>query len=197
MTPKQTRTTQLGSWSTSRCVEQASCRFSCRPADVTADGFPLPATQFVSELPHLVPLKLLQHLAPLPAPPDCTPYLTSDDLAAVKAMFLLNRGRLSVQPVEERAYEAVRKLGEEGGWDELLPAGAGASKPKAAKKGTGARKEVTGGEEGHPKRSPAAKAEASGDEERVTGKRKAAAAAKREPKGAVVGERRSKRNKAT
>ena len=44
-------------------------------------------------------------------------YLTDDMLTAIKEMALLNRGRLSVQPVTEEAYEAVVKLSKEGGWE--------------------------------------------------------------------------------
>lgn len=35
-------------------------------------------------------------------------------------MALLNRGRLSVQPVEDEVFDAVVLLGTEGGWEELL-----------------------------------------------------------------------------
>lgn len=38
-------------------------------------------------------------------------------------MFLIKRGRLSVQPVEPGAYQAVVKLGTEGGWQDWLAAG--------------------------------------------------------------------------
>ncbi|KAM0745621.1 DUF55-domain-containing protein, partial [Meredithblackwellia eburnea MCA 4105] len=76
--------------------------------------------EFVSRLPHFVPLKLLQHLSTLSVPPSCTPYLKQSDIDGIKKMALLNRGRLSVQPVEEIVYDAVVKLGTEGGWEELL-----------------------------------------------------------------------------
>jgi hypothetical protein len=36
-------------------------------------------------------------------------------------MALLNRGRLSVQPLTEEVYEAVLELGTKGGWEELIP----------------------------------------------------------------------------
>ena len=54
-------------------------------------------------------------------------------------MALLNRGRLSVQRVEEETWDVVNELAEKGGWEE--PAGAG-NKPKA--KGT-AKAKGTGG----------------------------------------------------
>ncbi|CAE7076990.1 unnamed protein product, partial [Rhizoctonia solani] len=53
-------------------------------------------------------------------------YLTPDDLSALNAMPLLNRGRLSVQPVNEGAWTAINKLAERGGWSEQ-------TKPKLAK----------------------------------------------------------------
>ncbi|KAA1080905.1 hypothetical protein PGT21_025100 [Puccinia graminis f. sp. tritici] len=70
--------------------------------------------KFVSRLPSFVPLKLLQNLVNgKVSPPD---YLTSKDLQAIKDMPLLNRGRLSVQPVSVEAFEVVRNLGVNGGW---------------------------------------------------------------------------------
>ncbi|KAF8605463.1 DUF55-domain-containing protein [Ceratobasidium sp. AG-I] len=43
-------------------------------------------------------------------------YLTPKDLAELKAMPLMNRGRLSVQPVNAGAWAAIIKLGARGGW---------------------------------------------------------------------------------
>lgn len=70
----------------------------------------------------------------------------------------MSRGRLSVQPVEEEAYEAVRKLGEEGGWNELMEGGA------KGKVGKGKAEE---GEEAKPtpKRVTRGKAKAKVEEE--------------------------------
>lgn len=46
-------------------------------------------------------------------------------------MALINRGRLSVQPVEEKTWDVIRMLAEKGGWDES------STKPtKAAKRKT-------------------------------------------------------------
>ncbi|KAI5478122.1 hypothetical protein MNV49_005386 [Pseudohyphozyma bogoriensis] len=84
--------------------------------------------EFVSKFEHFVPLKLLQTLVTFSSPPDCTPYISDSQLKSIKAMALLNRGRLSVQPVEEDVYEAIVSLGTEGGWEELL------EKKKAAPK---------------------------------------------------------------
>ncbi|GAA6043361.1 hypothetical protein JCM8097_008050 [Rhodosporidiobolus ruineniae] len=77
--------------------------------------------EFVSKLPHLVPLSLLQSLSSISSPSDLPPslaYLTPEHLRAIAASHLLTRGRLSVQPAGEEFFEAVRMLGERGGWEE-------------------------------------------------------------------------------
>ena len=57
-------------------------------------------------------------------------YLTPKDLAELKAMPLMNRGRLSVQPVNTGAWAAIIKLGEKGGWKNgPTLKGLGSSKP--------------------------------------------------------------------
>lgn len=83
---------------------------------------------FKSRLAHFVSLKLLQHLASLDSLPAELDYLTADHLVAIKAMALLNRGRLSVQPVSPLAFDAIRLLGERGRFDSLLPAKASRAK---------------------------------------------------------------------
>jgi len=70
--------------------------------------------KFVSRLPNFVPLKLLQGL--VSGNVNLPDYLTSKDLQAIKGMPLLNRGRLSVQPLSLEAFEAIRNLGVNGGW---------------------------------------------------------------------------------
>jgi hypothetical protein len=88
--------------------------------------------QFDKRLTHFVPLKLLQAIAeaPVEALPSC---LTPEDATAIKNMALLSRGRLSVQPVSDQAYEAIVKLGEQGDFDELLASKKKAAKPKKPK----------------------------------------------------------------
>lgn len=81
--------------------------------------------EYVQKLQRLVPLGLLQKLAGKGA--DAKPlskverhdiaYLKNTHLQAIKDMALLNRGRLSVQPVSKDAYDAVIALSEKGGWD--------------------------------------------------------------------------------
>ena len=93
-------------------------------------------------LPNLVPLALLQHLAAAKAAEQDLEYLDKQDIEAISKMQLLNRGRLSVQvclislyqrvlsgqtlrakhmgyllqSVEQRAYEAILRLSDKGGW---------------------------------------------------------------------------------
>ncbi|CCO27603.1 hypothetical protein BN14_01588 [Rhizoctonia solani AG-1 IB] len=76
-------------------------------------------------------------------------YLTKDDLKALGAMPLLNRGRLSVQPVNEGAWTAIDKLAEKGGWDEQI-------KPKPKK---GVSRPGKSAEPAKPKKSTKRKTE--------------------------------------
>ncbi|KAH9817875.1 PUA-like domain-containing protein [Melampsora americana] len=75
--------------------------------------------EFVSHLPHFVPLKVLQSLTLRSNPIPLPHYLTSEDLDAIREMALLNRGRLSVQPVSLKAFTAIKLLGEHGDWESL------------------------------------------------------------------------------
>lgn len=70
--------------------------------------------KFVMRLPHFVPLRVLQDLTNNKL--EVPDYISTEDLQSIKAMPLLNRGRLSVQPVSSEAFEAIRKLGLNGGW---------------------------------------------------------------------------------
>ncbi|GAA6017630.1 hypothetical protein JCM11491_005307 [Sporobolomyces phaffii] len=77
--------------------------------------------EFVSKLPHLVPLALLQHLSKISTPPAAlAPYLTAAHLAAIAESALIKRGRLSVQPASEPFFDACRLLGERGGFADVL-----------------------------------------------------------------------------
>jgi hypothetical protein len=90
---------------------------------------------FTSRATHFVPLTLLRYIASSPPPPELD-YLGNEDVKAIKgycnpplllagiltystAMALVSRGRLSVQRVEENAWDAVVLLAERGGWDGL------------------------------------------------------------------------------
>ncbi|GAA5825316.1 hypothetical protein JCM5353_005617 [Sporobolomyces roseus] len=113
--------------------------------------------EFVSRLPHLVPLALLQHLAQLSSPPSSLPYLTSSHLTEIANSALISRGRLSVQPATEGFFEACKMLGEKGGFEGLLE-----EIKEGKKKGKGKGKAVVKKEE----------EEVSGDEEEKNGSRK-------------------------
>ena len=81
--------------------------------------------EFVEKLERMVPLGLLQKLAGKGADGKAlsnderrdVSYISDEQLQAIKDMALLNRGRLSVQPVTQEAYEAVVALSRNGGWD--------------------------------------------------------------------------------
>ncbi|CAD6890194.1 unnamed protein product [Tilletia laevis] len=76
---------------------------------------------FKSRLAHFVSLALLQHIASSSITAEQKEqihFLTSDHIKAIGSMPLLNRGRLSVQPVPSLAYEAVVLLGTKGGFSE-------------------------------------------------------------------------------
>ncbi|WWD20834.1 hypothetical protein CI109_105311 [Kwoniella shandongensis] len=77
--------------------------------------------RFIERLTHPPTLALIKHLASLPTLPDEISFIGQGGFEAIKAMQLVNRGRLSVQPVEQAAYDAVVLLGTQGGWEELLP----------------------------------------------------------------------------
>ncbi|WVF67769.1 hypothetical protein IAT40_002529 [Kwoniella sp. CBS 6097] len=78
--------------------------------------------KFIGRLAHPPTLALIKVLAALPpsALPDEISYIGKDGLKAIAGMQLVNRGRLSVQPVEEAAYEAIVLLGTKGGFESLL-----------------------------------------------------------------------------
>lgn len=95
--------------------------------------------QFVRRLPRFVPLAVLQYIGTAPQKGETLgatseddgdedsadkresmipPYLTAEDIKAIAGMQLLNRGRLSVQYVEQIAFDAIVRLGDdEHDWD--------------------------------------------------------------------------------
>ncbi|KAL5527836.1 hypothetical protein ACEPAG_6637 [Sanghuangporus baumii] len=95
---------------------------------------------FKSRAAHRVPLSLFKRIANSPTddPPVDVAYIGSEGALAIKEMALIKRGRLSVQPVEEDAWEAVQLLAEKGGWEDDLEtttaSGAGAKPKKGAKR---------------------------------------------------------------
>ncbi|GAA5995725.1 EVE domain-containing protein [Rhodotorula paludigena] len=155
--------------------------------------------EFLAKFEHLVPLSLLQHLASLapsssttsstPALPASLAYLTPSHLSAIAGSALIRRGRLSVQPVEREFFEAVKLLGERGGWEDCEGYGKGGKKAAGGKaKGSGKGKRVKEeAEEEEEEREEEEKRE--GEETTEKGKGKAKA------KSASAGTRSSGRKK--
>jgi hypothetical protein len=68
-------------------------------------------------------------------------------------MALVGRGRLSVQPVEPAAWDAVCALAEKGGFEDLLPGGGAGAKAKGgAKNGAKGKKKLPKEEDGEAER---------------------------------------------
>ncbi|KAG6854440.1 hypothetical protein C0991_006519 [Blastosporella zonata] len=74
---------------------------------------------FVSRVTHFVPLALLRFLCDSTTLPPEIDYIEEDGYKALKGMDLVGRGRLSVQRVEESAWNAIVALSEKGGWEEI------------------------------------------------------------------------------
>ncbi|THH13287.1 hypothetical protein EW146_g6920, partial [Bondarzewia mesenterica] len=141
---------------------------------------------FVARATHFVPLSLLRQIASLAEsePPDEVGYIGSEGVEAVKGMALVNRGRLSVQRVEEDAWGVIEMLAEKGGWDEEKGKiqGVGEAKGKSKTKSNGEKVPEKGKRSG--KRSEGAER-----------KRKASSAVEMEEDGEAVGRRtRARRN---
>ncbi|GJE87441.1 EVE domain-containing protein [Phanerochaete sordida] len=89
---------------------------------------------------HFVSLALLKRIAASPSsePPADVEYIGEEGVKAIKEMALINRGRLSVQRVEDEAWSVIEKLASTGGWeDEAVKKGkkSGSDKSNAVKKG--------------------------------------------------------------
>ncbi|KAI0658573.1 PUA-like domain-containing protein, partial [Cubamyces menziesii] len=72
---------------------------------------------FVRRATHFVPLSLLRTIAAAVEAPESVAYIGEDGVKAIKGMALVSRGRLSVQRVEEDAWQVIEKLAEHGGWE--------------------------------------------------------------------------------
>ncbi|GAA5866692.1 hypothetical protein JCM1840_002431 [Sporobolomyces johnsonii] len=136
--------------------------------------------EFVCRLPHLVPLALLQHLSTLSTPPAALSYLSPSHLSAIANSALIKRGRLSVQPAGDEFFEAVRTLGEKGGFEGVLDEirgakGKGKAKAKATAKDD-AQEQGEGEEGGHE----GAKTDGKAKGRAGVGKRKTRASSKTE-----------------
>ncbi|KIY51689.1 DUF55-domain-containing protein, partial [Fistulina hepatica ATCC 64428] len=79
----------------------------------------MPDVSFVTRVKYFVPLTLLKSIVSCSSPNDLgVGYIGDEGVAAVRAMTLITRGRLSVQRVEEDAWKAIEALTTRGGWDE-------------------------------------------------------------------------------
>ncbi|ORY28039.1 EVE domain-domain-containing protein [Naematelia encephala] len=87
--------------------------------------------RFLSRLQYPPTLALIRYLASSTSLPDEVQYIGQKGFQALKGMALVNRGRLSVQPVEQVAYDAIEMLGTKGGWDTLVSKGKGNGKRKS------------------------------------------------------------------
>ncbi|KAL7422964.1 hypothetical protein Q5752_002262 [Cryptotrichosporon argae] len=96
------------------------------------------SVRFKRRLANPVTLAGIKALVSHPAPPAAVGYIGADGLGAIRRMALVNRGRLSVQPVEQDAFEAIVALGETGGLEE--PAATG--KKRKADDGVGQAEET-------------------------------------------------------
>ncbi|KAF9782976.1 DUF55-domain-containing protein [Thelephora terrestris] len=120
--------------------------------------------EFKSRASHFVPLSVLKGI-PAGNVPE---YLTTEDVEAIKGMALINRGRLSVQRVEEEAWDAVRKMAERGGWSEELTKKAKGRKKQAAAEGVEDGAEPSSKEPVKPKNNPRKrKTRSAGEEDSV------------------------------
>lgn len=138
--------------------------------------------RFVSRLKNPVTLAWVKKLAGSAGPPEGVSYIGADGLKAIKDMPLVNRGRLSVQPVGDEAYAAIVAMGEKGGMDEL----------PAAKKGNVKRVKEEDEEKAEPGNGKV-KSEPKAKKAKTEPKAKAEPKPKKEPPPAPEGTRRSSR----
>ncbi|KAF5388071.1 hypothetical protein D9615_000765 [Tricholomella constricta] len=74
---------------------------------------------FVSRASHFVPLALLRLISESTVIPSEIEYIGEVGFKALQSMDLVKKGRLSVQRVEETAWNAIVALAEEGGWEDM------------------------------------------------------------------------------
>ncbi|RDB19911.1 Thymocyte nuclear protein 1 [Hypsizygus marmoreus] len=92
---------------------------------------------FSSRATHFIPLALLRFLSECSDLPPEIEYIGDAGFKAIKSMDLVTRGRLSVQRVDEKAWDAITMLAEKGGWEDID------LKPKKGKSG-GRSKQTVG-----------------------------------------------------
>ncbi|KAK6906284.1 hypothetical protein I204_00902 [Kwoniella mangroviensis CBS 8886] len=155
---------------------------------------------FIRRLAHPPTLQLIKHLAtlsPSSALPKEISYIGKDGLEAIRSMQLVNRGRLSVQPVEQLAFESIVKLGQHGGWEDLID-----QKQKGkSKSSTPAMKKSKGDADAIQKPKPSVTTDSTKKERPASVTKRSEPPSKKgakqrdPPSGGSQGERRSKRIK--
>jgi len=89
---------------------------------------------FKARAQHFIPLALVKSIASgANEPPDLASYIGEDGVKAIKAMHLIVRPRLSVQPVTKEAWDTINLLASKAGWDEesAVPGSSSNKKRKA------------------------------------------------------------------
>ncbi|KAK0447770.1 PUA-like domain-containing protein [Armillaria borealis] len=81
--------------------------------------------KFTARAQHFVPLSFLRYVGShmisqsIESIPETVRYISQSDVEAIRSMDLVTRGRLSVQRVDKKAWDAIKLLSEQGGWEEL------------------------------------------------------------------------------
>ncbi|KAK0461608.1 PUA-like domain-containing protein [Desarmillaria tabescens] len=80
--------------------------------------------KFTARAQHFVPLSFLRYIGSrtsenVESMPEKISYISQPDVEAIRSMDLVTRGRLSVQRVDKKAWDAIKLLSEQGGWEDL------------------------------------------------------------------------------
>ncbi|KAK0491536.1 PUA-like domain-containing protein, partial [Armillaria novae-zelandiae] len=81
--------------------------------------------KFTARAQHFIPLSFLRYvgshmsLQSTESILETLRYINQSDMEAIRSMDLVTRGRLSVQRVDKKAWVAIKRLSEQGGWEEL------------------------------------------------------------------------------
>ncbi|KAG7447682.1 DUF55-domain-containing protein [Guyanagaster necrorhizus] len=77
--------------------------------------------KFTARAQHFVPLSFLRYIGAqsIESVPENVRYISQSDAEAIRSMDLITRGRLSIQRVGEKAWDAIKLLSEKGGWEDL------------------------------------------------------------------------------
>ncbi|KAK0207034.1 PUA-like domain-containing protein [Desarmillaria ectypa] len=81
--------------------------------------------KFTARAQHFVPLSFLRYVSSrmnsdsVESMPEKVRYISQSDVEAIRFMDLVTRGRLSVQRVDKKAWDAITLLSEQGGWEDL------------------------------------------------------------------------------